>query len=154
MLVVCTSDSHGKIDILDRIKEQYPKANLYIDAGDSERYEFELEPFITVKGNCDYKIETKFRTFQIDDIRIYLFHGDRALLSLESLSELAKANNCNMIIHGHTHRSHYSFYNDVHIICPGSVALPRSGQGATFALIKIKGSKVDVEFEKVKNEKR
>ena len=149
MQVVCTSDSHGRLDILDKIRKLHPNADLYIDAGDSERYDFELDPFITVKGNCDYKIETKFRTFQVDDVKIYLFHGDRALLSLEALSTLAKANNCNMIIHGHTHRSHYSFFDGVHILCPGSVALPRTREGATYALIKIKGKKVDVEIAKV-----
>lgn len=118
MEIVCTSDSHGRIDILEKIHSLHPNADLFLDAGDSERSEQELLPFLSVKGNCDYKIDLKYRIVDADNLRIYLFHGDRALLSLDALSGLAKKNNCNMIIHGHTHTPHYSFYNDVHVLCP------------------------------------
>lgn len=149
MKIVCTSDSHGRLDILENIKNRHPNADLYIDAGDSERFDFELDPFLTVRGNCDNKIETKYRTFRIGDIKIYLFHGDKTLLSLDSLSQMAKLNGCDMIIHGHTHKSHYSFFNDIHILCPGSVALPRTREGCTYALIHINGKDVQVEIMKV-----
>lgn len=149
MQIICTSDSHGRLDILEKIKELHSRADLYLDAGDSERYDFELEPYLTVKGNCDNKIETKYRIVQVEDIKIYIFHGDRALLSLDALSHMAKLNGCQMIIHGHTHKSHYSFFNDVHILCPGSVALPRSREGCTYAIIKINGNDVEVEILKV-----
>lgn len=149
MVIVCTSDSHGKLEILSKLKEKYPHADLYIDAGDSERYDFELDPFLTVKGNCDYKIETKYRIFNLDGIKIYLFHGDKALLSLENLSSMAKTYGCDMIIHGHTHKAHYSFFNGVHILCPGSVSLPRTRLGCTYALIHIKNKEVKVEILKV-----
>ncbi|MCK9470596.1 MAG: YfcE family phosphodiesterase [Bacilli bacterium] len=149
MIIVCTSDSHGRLDILENIKNRHPRADLYIDAGDSERYDFELDPYLTVKGNCDYKIETKYRIFNIEGIKIYVFHGDHTLLSLENLSMIAKKNSCDMIIHGHTHKSHYSFFNGVHILCPGSVALPRTREGCTYALIHIKDKEVEVEIQKV-----
>lgn len=149
MQIICTSDSHGRLEILEKIKNLHPRADLYLDAGDSERYDFELEPYLTVKGNCDYKIETKYRILQVEDIKIYIFHGDRALLSLEALSQMAKLNGCQMIIHGHTHKCHYSYFNDVHILCPGSVALPRSRDGCTYAIIKVNGKEVEVEILKV-----
>jgi len=149
MVIIVTSDSHGKKDILKSVYEKYPKADYYLDAGDSECYEEEIEPFLTVKGNCDYKIDTRFRIVEAGDLKIFLFHGDRALLSLEALHQRAVQAHCNMIIHGHTHMPHYSFYNGVHIVCPGSVSLPRTRDGRTYAIIKVDGNEVNVEFEKV-----
>jgi len=150
MVIVCTSDSHGRLDVLKKIAEKHPNASLYLDAGDSECYEAELEPFLSVKGNCDYKIDAKFRIIDIDQLKIFLFHGDRALLSIEGLYQKAMQAKCNMIIHGHTHIPHYSFYNGVHILCPGSVSLPRTKDGCTYALIKLEDNDVKVEFVKVK----
>lgn len=151
MLIVCTSDSHNRIDVLERIKDQYPNADMYLDAGDSQRNEAELDPFITVKGNCDYDndVSARYRILKAGEINIFLFHGDRALLSLDTLAITAKHNKCQMIIHGHTHAPHYSFHNDVHILCPGSVSLPRTRMGRTYALININNGLVDVEIVKV-----
>ena len=151
MKIVCTSDSHNRLDVLQRIVEIHPNADMYLDAGDSQRKEFELDPFITVRGNCDYDndVSARYRILIAKDIKIYLFHGDRALLSLDALSNTAKNNGCQMIIHGHTHVPHYSFHEGVHILCPGSVSLPRTRMGRTYALIDIDGNNVDVKITKV-----
>lgn len=150
MLIVCTSDAHNRLDLLEKIYQKHPNANLYLDAGDTERHDFEIEPFLSVKGNCDYYINNKYRIVEAEDLRIYVFHGDRSLLSLEALAQTAKNNNCNFIIHGHTHVPHYSVYNGVHILCPGSITIPRSRDGTTYALITIHKQDVHVEFLKVK----
>lgn len=149
MQIVCTSDAHGKLDVLKKIYEKHPNASIYLDAGDSECYEVEIEPFLSVKGNCDYNIDTRFRIIDAEGLRIFLFHGDRALLSLEALQQKAVQAKCNMIIHGHTHMPHYSFYKGVHILCPGSVSLPRTKEGCTYALININNLDVNVEIKKV-----
>lgn len=150
MLIVCTSDAHNRLDLLEKIHHNHPNANLYLDAGDTERHDFEIEPFISVKGNCDRYITNKYRIVEVEGFRIYIFHGDRSLLSLEALAQTAKKNECNFIIHGHTHVPHYSVYNGVHILCPGSIALPRSRDGTTYALITIHGENLDIQFLKVK----
>lgn len=150
MLIVCTSDIHNQLEKLQSIQQLYPQADLYLDAGDSERHDFEIEPFISVKGNCDHYIENKFRIVEAEDVKIYITHGDHLMLSKEILSQIAKNNNCDMIIHGHTHVPYYVFYNGVHILCPGSIAYPRSINGATYALIKIHKKEIEVEIVKVK----
>lgn len=148
MLIVCTSDIHGQVNLQKQIASLY-NADLYLDAGDSEVSSDLLEPFLSVKGNCDHLIENKFRIIDYEGVKIYVIHGDRIFLSKEVLAQIAKNNNCNMIIHGHTHVPYYLNYDGVHILCPGSISYPRSIKGATYALIKIYNKNVEIEFMKV-----
>jgi len=150
MIIICASDSHGHLDKLKKIYQIHPNADLYIDVGDSEKTENEILPFQSVKGNNDYFITNKFRKIEIDEnIKIYITHGDKILLNRDSLLQVAKNNDCNFIIHGHTHIPHYSFYKGVHILCPGALTYSRSTSGPTYAIIKIENGKIEVEIIKV-----
>ena len=124
MLAVITSDLHGRLEILRRLVIEYPDADLFLDAGDSGRKPAELDPFISVKGNCDIYGFERFRVITFGDERIYLFHGDRADLSDEALYARALRHRCKIIVHGHTHVPRYHCYRGVRIICPGSPAYP------------------------------
>lgn len=147
--ILVTSDSHRNIEILEELANKHPNCDYYLDAGDSERYDIELLPFLSVKGNMDYHIKTNFRIIDVDDnYKIYLFHGDKYFLSLNTLADLAKKNNCNIIIHGHIHKPYYQFHDGVHIMCPGSVSYPRSSDGATYIVLNIKNN-LEVEIHKV-----
>ncbi|HEY8395313.1 MAG TPA: YfcE family phosphodiesterase [Bacilli bacterium] len=148
MRIIITSDSHGRLDVLQRIAA-LEKADLYLDAGDSEREERELFPFLTVKGNRDYLVPNRFRIVDAGEERIFLFHGDRSPLSAVYLAGLARNNNCRIIIHGHTHVPYYTVHDGIHILCPGSVAYPRSLKGTTYAVLNI-GSEIEAEIKKVK----
>ena len=81
---------------------------------------------------------------------VFIFHGDRSSLDNEYLANLAKNNNCQFIIHGHTHVPYHVIHQGIHIINPGSITYPRSSKGATYALVNIKGEEVKVEFRKAK----
>ncbi|NLD26236.1 MAG: YfcE family phosphodiesterase [Acholeplasmataceae bacterium] len=149
MLFVITSDSHGRNDTLKAIASRYPQADLFLDAGDSECREDEILPFLSVRGNRDYLIENRYRIEEMNGCRIFLYHGDRSILSKEFLCSVARNNNCQIIIHGHTHVPFYTCYQGIHILNPGSVTFPRSRQGATYALLTIDEAGVKVEFQKV-----
>jgi putative phosphoesterase len=152
MLAVITSDLHGRLDILRAILSAHTDADLYLDAGDSSRRPAELEPFITVKGNCDLHGSERFRVIEFGSARILLFHGDRADLSDEGLYMLALRHRCEIVIHGHTHVPKYHCFRGVQIICPGSPAFPRGGSKPTYALLR--GDPVEkVEFITVSHEK-
>lgn len=150
MKIVVTSDCHGRVDILKRIATREKDAYLYLDAGDSEREERELLPFLSVKGNRDHLITNRFRIVNAEDTRIFIFHGNRSSLNKEHLASLARNNDCKIIIHGHTHVPYHVEHEGIHILCPGSVAFPRSFKGTTYAVIKL-GPKIEVEFKKVKS---
>ena len=54
MKILLVSDSHGHNEILKNLVRQYPNMNFYFHAGDSQSSPYEIAPFISVKGNCDY----------------------------------------------------------------------------------------------------
>ena len=137
MEIVVVSDTHRNTTFIKKIIKKHPNAKYFLHAGDSECHEFELDPFLSVKGNCDYYIKNKYRIIDILGVKIYIFHGDHTLLSDDCLVGISKNNNCDIIIHGHTHIPYYSYKDNVHILCPGSITYPRSKR-ATYAVITIK----------------
>ena len=129
MIIVVVSDTHGNNEFMDVIKERHPNAVMFLHAGDSGLMEIQLEPFETVRGNCDYYIKRSFRMIEINDLKIYMTHGHYLPLDNEYLlSEFAKEKDCNVLIHGHLHFTRHEYYNGVHIICPGSPVYPRGGK--------------------------
>ena len=127
MKYLIVSDTHGNNDFVDKIVSKYPNADKFLHAGDSCLHECMISPFKTVRGNCDYYIDNIYRIIELNDVRIFMFHGDRFNLDDASLVKLCKDYNCNVIVHGHTHKTRYDFVDGIHIICPGSVTNPRGG---------------------------
>jgi hypothetical protein len=152
MDILVVSDIHRQTDILQVLIKRHPTAKLFLDAGDSERREIDIEPFETVKGNCDFFIKNKYRIVKILTHQIYIFHGNQFLLNFDNLASLAKQNECDIIIHGHTHRPYYAFHNGIHILCPGSPSFPRTIIGATYGIISISEEEVRIKILKVHND--
>lgn len=151
MKVIIVSDTHGNNDFVDKIVSKYPKADKFLHAGDSCCNEYMISPFKTVRGNCDYYVDNIYRIIEVNDVRIFMFHGDRFNLSIEALVRLSKDYNCNVIIHGHTHKSGYTFSDGVHIICPGSLYIPRGGV-PSYAVMEFTSYKdIKVEIKKYGN---
>ena len=134
MEIVVTSDTHRSRSFIEKLTSLYPNSDLYLHAGDSELEEVELVPFRTVRGNCDWNITRRFLKINIKGVGIYVFHGDHFYLDDDLLVNLAKENDCNIIIYGHTHIPYYNYKNGVHILNPGSIMYPRVTK-PTYALI-------------------
>ena len=54
MKIVVASDNHGDLEVLKRIVLANQDASLFLHLGDSQMFDYEISPFIGVKGNCDY----------------------------------------------------------------------------------------------------
>jgi hypothetical protein len=152
MLIIVVSDIHRQTEVLDKIQAKHPTATLFLDAGDSERHDFEIEPFQSVKGNCDFFIKNKYRYVPVLNHGIYVIHGNNFPLNHDSLATLAKSQSCDIIIHGHTHSPYYVYHNGVHILCPGSPTYPRTKIGATYGLIRLTEDEVEIKIMKVKDD--
>lgn len=146
MKVIVTSDSHGKIDILKEISIKYPDANLFIDAGDSERRTEEISPFLTVRGNCDLLIKNNYRVDTINGVSIYTTHGNTLFFNDKYLAMMATKYSCKIAIHGHTHIPKVTYVDGVHILCPGSVSRPRGGSKPSYAVITF-NNEFDISIE-------
>ena len=84
--------------------------------------------------------------------RILISHGHLQSIDYnESVFQFsAKENNCSVILHGHTHIATQKYLNDgTHLICPGSVSLPRGGQEKSFCILTIKGNYVSGAFMEI-----
>ena len=53
MKIVVVSDSHGRNDILNAIREKHPDAGLFIHCGDLEADPMFFPGYIVVRGNND-----------------------------------------------------------------------------------------------------
>lgn len=148
MQIIVVSDTHRDTRFIQKLVLLYPQCQYFLHAGDSELNEFELHPFQSVKGNCDYFIKNKYRVLELLGVKIFMFHGDHTLLDEDVLEGIGRNNNCDIIIHGHTHIPYYKNKNGIHLLCPGSTTYPRVSKG-TYALITF-SSREDILVE-IKN---
>ena len=123
MKIILTSDIHKNKRLVDYILYNFD-ADYYLDCGDSELNNYELKNFETVLGNCDYENYPRYRIFSEEGLNILLTHGH--LYSIDKMIELAKVNNCKIIIHGHTHIKKDEIIDDIIILNPGSITKPRN----------------------------
>lgn len=145
--IVVTSDSHGNTNALKDIALRYPDAFCYLNLGDFCDSEEAISPFLAIKGNNDYLPIPLQRIITIDNTRILMLHGHNIFLSLSNLLAIAKRNNCNIILYGHTHILNYKIIDNVHIINPGAITYPRSEYGQTYALIYFNENTIEVKFK-------
>lgn len=130
MEIILVSDTHGNLDVLEKIHQLHPHADSYLHLGDSERYPQEIAPFVSVQGNCDLSdAYPAFRYFRNRYGRFYLEHGHR--MRLMSYSYIV-SKNADFFIYGHTHCLRNEFFQNVHILNPGSAVYPRDGDHGTY----------------------
>lgn len=143
--IIVVSDSHGRRNVLDDLTIMYPNANFYLHAGDSLLTKSAIDPYLSVKGNCDFFIKNPFLLLEVGSVTIYMTHGHHSDLSNEGMINEARRNNADIIIHGHTHSRKNIFLDGVHILCPGSLANSRKGK-ESYAIITF-SSKTDIKIE-------
>lgn len=143
MKIVVVSDTHGDIDILKKVRMLNPNADMFLHCGDSELPPELLDGFATVKGNCDYFDYPISKTFDTPYGKIYMEHGNRAIIHNDSYIESL---NAKIILLGHTHRHSLRIVGDTFVANPGSLTRPRDDTNGTYLIINIK-SQNDFDFE-------
>lgn len=144
MKIVLCSDNHSNFLALDKILSDNPNADYYWHLGDSESNSIDrLSPFVSVLGNNDYLDLPIYRVIEACNHRFLLTHGHRFLGNdLNALYYLAKENNCDVVLYGHTHMfSDYS-YNGVRFINPGSCSHNRDGSKPSYVILNINNKNI------------
>ncbi len=144
MKIVVVSDSHGNRDILEKIALANPSATLFLHAGDSGLSRFEISPYLSVKGNCDYEDAfLKELTIQTPYGKLYITHGNQlSYINKERLDKLG----AKIFIFGHTHMKKAEKIGDSFIFNPGSVTLPRDSQIGSYLVLDITNTEVKYQF--------
>lgn len=140
MKIVLCSDNHSNLNAIKKILNDNPDADYYWHLGDSESFDpvKELSPFISVKGNNDMSNDLPvYKVIETGNHRFLLTHGHRYMWgSLEGLYLLAKEQNCDIVLFGHTHMFHNEKFDGVTFINPGSCSHNRNGEAPTYCVIE------------------
>lgn len=146
---VVVSDNHGDKDCIAWLEKTYKDADYFIHAGDSEMHANELQKWICVQGNNDWRGEyAEGKVVTIDSNRILLVHGHQfwgIYNDMLDLCEYAKENECSTVIFGHIHRYVDRQMHGIHLLNPGSITYPRYSPERTYMLLKISDQGIKAE---------
>lgn len=148
MRIVVVSDTHGDFFALQNVLVRNSTADLIIHLGDGEselRRYMNLHPdienkVIHIKGNCDNDCKSpEFLVIPVLNHRIFATHGHLygVNASTTRLKMLAKENECDIVLYGHTHSGYQGFEDDLYLLNPGSASCPRDGGTTTFGHIDL-----------------
>lgn len=123
-MILIISDYHKKEnEVLNLIKELNPEHVLCCGDGESELDFYSENNIISVKGNCDYVSLPLTKVIEIEGKRFVIVHGHNhdVYFDVFKLYLLAKSENCDYVLYGHTHKQYYEEYEGVTIINPGAL---------------------------------
>ncbi|SHE27195.1 hypothetical protein SAMN02745164_00026 [Marinitoga hydrogenitolerans DSM 16785] len=165
MKIAVISDTHGSLFYLKRANKYLSEVDRVIHLGDYLYHgprnplpngynpmelsnilkNFKKRTFIT--GNCDSPIDLKLLNipettpYAVESYGSYNFfftHGWDP--NLDDSILLAKKFKCQYLIHGHTHISKFEKKEDLIIINPGSVSIPKENTPHSILIIEINGN--------------
>ena len=140
------SDSHGSMSQLEQIVNSNKEADMFIHLGDGEREVAALRlrypdmDLRSVRGNCDFGRESPdFLVVEAGKNRIFCSHGHRYGVKggTEMLRSIARDNNCNAALFGHSHERYISCEDGIDIMNPGSCSCPRDGNKPSYGYIDV-----------------
>lgn len=144
MKIGIISDTHGDMKSIEKAILYLKECDLIIHAGDSiddaEYIHYATDIDVkSVKGNCDlYGIDGEYELiFEVDNKRFFLCHGHNydVKYGLKYLYSLAKDNQIDIVIFGHSHVPLYKKLDNILFINPGSLSYPRGGSERTFGIL-------------------
>ncbi|MFB5191078.1 metallophosphoesterase family protein [Alicyclobacillus fastidiosus] len=141
MKLCIVSDTHGRTDELHAAALIAGDVDLLLHAGDETADAAWLRSYLQVPvqgvaGNWD-KPSVEYpqeRIVSVDDVPLLLTHGHRLQVkdTLQPLVARAKSVAAKVAVYGHTHVLHAGVHDDVLVVNPGSLALPRGGTEGSF----------------------
>ena len=130
------SDTHVPTRAREVPKEVYnifEKADYIVHAGDLVRLSViddleQLAPVLAVRGNMDGPDISgklpRLACFKIFDWKIGVIHNPGTLFGMTRMREIARKNNFNVLVYGHTHISNVKWEANTLYINPGSPTNP------------------------------
>ena len=153
MKILVVSDSHGALNLLNKVLEIEYDSDVNIHLGDSELPEYLLSRFCAIRGNCDYNDLPLIKDIVLDDFKIHLEHGNGYLFNFYK-EDYIKNLNCDIFLFGHTHHKLAKKIDDTYIFNPGSLTRPRDGEYGSYLILNLlPDKKLSYEFKLIKGDK-
>ncbi|WP_053955916.1 metallophosphoesterase family protein [Inediibacterium massiliense] len=144
MKVLVISDTHKTIDLAARVIKEIEDVDICIHLGDHYEDALDIEEstgveMIGVKGNCDRGDGESEMVLDLEDHRFFITHGHEysVKMNLNRIYYRALELGCDVVLFGHTHSPLIDKIDDVLIMNPGSISLPRDGQNRSYGIIEI-----------------
>lgn len=145
--VLVVSDTHGRHDNLEKIVQRLKPIDLLLHLGDVQGGEYFVSQIggcasYIVKGNCDW-YETGLMSeyvLPLENHKIFMTHGHRYGVNygVDTLKMAARERGADIALFGHTHEPYLEQTDDVTVLNPGSLSLPRQTNGkCSYAMIEI-----------------
>lgn len=157
MNILIVSDSHGRTSFLEHAILRNAPLDYLIHLGDiegDEEYIREIAqcPVYIVAGNNDFfSREPREQMIQIGQYKIFMAHGHRhgVYNGIEMIKRVARECGANIAMYGHTHVPLLDMSDDVWVMNPGSISLPRqTGRQPSYITMQIgQAGEVHVEIE-------
>jgi len=150
------SDTHIPVkarNIPKKVFEVFDKVDFIVHAGDLVEFSIideleQLAPVLAVYGNMDGpeirgKL-SKLNSVKVFDWKIGVMHDPGAFFGIGKMREIAKQNDFNALVYGHTHNSSIKWEGNMLFINPGSPTnpLPPFITKPTVALLKLTKEKI------------
>lgn len=152
MRIGVISDTHRAIRYIEAAKLLLEDCDVLIHLGDNTSDVYELSKnffgkIYAVRGNCDFdNTYPKERLLEFEGKKIYMTHGDLygVKYSLSNIYYKGKEIGADIVLFGHSHVHCIEECDDIILMNPGSVSLPRSS-GRYVGIIEIEnGSITDI----------
>lgn len=143
MKIMVISDTHGRLDKVIKQYNQNKDIQKIIHLGDYYKDAQKIKKLvdvevIAVKGNLDNGFnETPNKIIQIAGHSIYLTHGhlEDVKSGLTKLYYKSLSSSCDIALFGHTHIPTKFQSEEIMLLNPGSLTVPRGGSRPSFALL-------------------
>lgn len=123
-MILIISDYHKNEEAVLNLKNTYkPQYTLCCGDGESDDSFYLENEIISVKGNCDYANLPLVKIVEIKEKKFLLVHGHLhdVYFDIFKLYLLAKENNAEYVLYGHTHQQYLEEYQGVTFINPGAL---------------------------------
>ena len=139
------SDSHRNDDLVEKIHRLEPDADAFLHCGDLCSDERQFPWLELVQGNCDFNFDLpRQRIFTYEGVSILMVHGDKIYDRSNTLARRARENDCQIVLHGHTHTIIDETVNGIRILNPGALSMNRDGNPVGYIVLTIDGSEYEV----------
>lgn len=133
MRVLLVSDSHGRNQNMEKVIRKVSPFDLLIHLGDLEGSEGYLEtiapcPVEMVAGNNDFFSRLpREKIITLGKYKVFLTHGHNHYVNYgySRLRDAARQNGCAFALFGHIHRPVYDVDDEITVVNPGSISMPR-----------------------------
>ena len=129
--ILVISDTHGNLTRLRDLVLNCPSIDYYLHLGDGQTPEELLNPFVTVRGNCDFAFMFRpSRTIKTPHGEIYMSHINT--FSKDDFDFKSET----IFLHGHTHVTGVKEKDNKVYINPGSVTIPKENTNRGYIILE------------------